>query len=191
MMSSDPEHGGEVVEYPGSADVLRDGIVEGNNKIPAWFNWSWIATWIFGVIYIAYYLGFSSWSSTGQYEAEVSVARVQAEELRASLPQTNPFHGNEAAIAEGSQVFTETCVACHLPNAQGLVGPSLVDPYWKYGSSDPELYATVADGRPGGMPGWSSLLGAEKIWKVLAYLETLPKTREPGMGAPDYKPPAQ
>ena len=40
------------------------------------------------------------------------------------------------------------------------------------------------------MPPWGAQLGDEKIWKVLAYLETLPKQDRPGIGAPDYAPPA-
>jgi mono/diheme cytochrome c family protein len=70
------------------------------------------------------------------------------------------------------------------------VGPSLVDPYWKYGHGDAELFETVSAGRPLGMPPWGAQLGDEKIWKVLAYLETLPRSDEPGVGAPDYAPPA-
>jgi len=102
----------------------------------------------------------------------------------------NPYRGDPAAIAEGQQVFATTCVACHLPDAHGLVGPSLVDPYWKYGHDDATLFETVSGGRPGGMPPWGTQLGTEKIWKVLAYLETLPKTDEPGIGSPDYVAPA-
>jgi mono/diheme cytochrome c family protein len=34
------------------------------------------------------------------------------------------------------------------------------------------------------MPAWGAQLGDEKIWKVLAYLETLPQQSEPGVGAP-------
>ena len=44
----------------------------------------------------------------------------------------------------------------------GLVGPSLVDPYWKYGHSDADLFATVAKGRPGGMPAWETQLGSRQ-----------------------------
>jgi mono/diheme cytochrome c family protein len=40
------------------------------------------------------------------------------------------------------------------------------------------------------MPPWGTTLGTEKIWKVLAYIETLPKTDEPGVGSPDYAAPA-
>jgi cytochrome c oxidase cbb3-type subunit 3 len=78
------------------------------------------------------------------------------------------------------------CAACHKPDGSGLVGPSLVDPYWKYGSSDAELFETVAEGRPMGMPPWKSQLGSEKIWKVLAYMEMLPRSHVPGVGAPDH-----
>jgi mono/diheme cytochrome c family protein len=40
------------------------------------------------------------------------------------------------------------------------------------------------NGRPAGMPAWGPQLGADKVWRVLAYLETLPKTDVPGVGAP-------
>jgi len=47
----------------------------------------------------------------------------------------------------------------------------------------------VMEGRPAGMPGWGAQLGSEKVWRVLAYLETLPRSQAPGVGAPDYVPP--
>ena len=53
-------------------------------------------------------------------------------------------------------------------------------------ASDAELYRTVSEGRPLGMPPWKSQLSSDKIWKVLAYIETLPKTDEPGVGSPDF-----
>ena len=78
-------------------------------------------------------------------------------------------------------------MACHLPEGTGLVGPSLVDGYSKYGNSDADLFKTVSEGRPLGMPPWGPGLGTEKIWQVLAYLETMPKRTEPGMGSPEYE----
>ncbi len=168
----------------------RDGIGEEDNAIPLWFNLSWIGTTIFGILYMIWYLGISDWSSDGQWQAEIAAAASQTAAARASIPTTNPKRGDADEIAEGQKIFMSTCVACHLPDGRGLVGPSLVDPYWKYGSSDAELFTTVSEGRPGGMPPWGPQLGADKIWEVLAYLETLPKTSEPGFGAPDYVPPA-
>ena len=182
-------HPRDIPELPHAEPDERDGIAEEDNKIPLWFNASWIATWIFGFVYIAWYLGPSDWTQVGQYRAEVAAAEARQAEVMASLPSTNPYRGDAEAIAAGEVVYTSTCVACHLPNGVGLVGPSLVDPYWKYGDSDAALFETIAKGRPAGMPPWGAQLGNEKIWQVLAYIETLPRTSEPGLGAPDYEAP--
>lgn len=181
----------EIPELPSSDPHReRDGIGEEDHPIPLWFNASLIATWIFGFAYMAWYLVLSDWSSLGQWSAEVAAAESHAAAVHSSLPAQNPKRGDQGEIAEGAKVFATICVACHMPDGKGLVGPSLVDPYWKYGSSDAELFATVSEGRPGGMPPWGPQLGSEKIWEVLAYLETLPKTAEPGFGAPGFVPPA-
>jgi hypothetical protein len=39
------------------------------------------------------------------------------------------------------------------------------------------------------MPAWGPQLGSEKVWRALAYLETLPKSSAPGVGSPGYTPP--
>jgi cytochrome c oxidase cbb3-type subunit 3 len=179
----------EISELPGPGRE-RDGIGEEDHPVPLWFNLSWIATTIFGVAYMIWYLALSDWSSAGEWQAEVAAAATQSATARASQPTTNPYTGNAAAIAEGKEVFMTICIACHMADGHGLVGPSLVDPYWKYGSADADLFATVTEGRPGGMAAWGAQLGNEKIWKVIAFVRTLPKTSEPGFGAPDYVPPA-
>lgn len=173
----------EVAELPGEHVDGTDGIAEEDNPIPRWFNVSFLATVVFAIIYLAFYT-LTGWSSRGQYEAEVAVATTRAEAVRAALPAGNPYTGNAAAIAEGQQVFLQICAACHKPDGSGLVGPSLVDPYWKYGDTDAALFETVSEGRPGGMPAWKSQLGTEKIWMALAYMATLPRSNAPGVGAP-------
>jgi cytochrome c oxidase cbb3-type subunit 3 len=174
---------GEIPELPG--DGVRDGIGEEDNPIPLWFNLGFYGLIVFGIVYAIYYTT-SGWSARGEYEAQVAEANARAESVRASLPTRNPFRGNPAAVAEGAEVFATICAACHKPDASGLVGPSLVDPYWKYGSDDATLFQTVSEGRPGGMPPWGAQLGSDKIWKALAYLETLPRSDVPGIGAPGY-----
>ncbi len=181
-MSDDPR---EIVEYEREDGSVRDGIEEEDNKIPAWFTWSFVATIVWGFLYMPYYT-LSGWSQEGQYAEQVAAAEARAAAVRAELPQTNPFHGDATAIAEGQEVWNTICVACHKPDGSGLVGPSLVDPYSKYGDDDLALYETVAKGRPGGMPPWEAQLGSQKIWKVLAFMETLPRSEEPGLGAPDF-----
>ena len=180
----------EIAERPLTGpDTARDGIGEEDHPIPLWFNAAWVATWIVGVLYIVWYLGFSDWSARGQYAAEVAAAATVAGAATAGAPTVNPYRGNAAAIADGAQTFATICSACHGPEAHGLVGPSLVDPYWKYGTTDADHFKTVNEGRPGGMPPWGPQLGADKIWKVLAYVDSLPKVSRPEFGAPDYVPP--
>ena len=175
----------QIPEHVSPGEPHHDGIGEENNPTPMWFNVSWIGTWIFGACYIVYYLLISDWSSHGQWEEQAAAAEVKRAEVVAQLPSANPYRGDAGAIAEGKESFDTICASCHLPNGQGLVGPSLIDPYWKYGHDDAALFQTVSEGRPGGMPPWGPQLGNDRIWKILAYMETLPKTDEPGLGAPD------
>jgi cytochrome c oxidase cbb3-type subunit 3 len=177
----------EVAELPGATVDGTDGIAEEDHPIPFWFNAAFVGTIVFAIFYSIYYLG-SGWSAASQYEAEVAAAKAVTATQGTVAAETNPYHGNAPAIAEGQLVFVQICAACHKPDASGLVGPSLVDPYWKYGSSDHELFETVMNGRPGGMPAWGPQLGGDKIWKVLAYVETLPKSDKPGVGAPGAAP---
>jgi cytochrome c oxidase cbb3-type subunit 3 len=182
----------EAPELESPEAAPRDGIGEHDNPIPLWFNAGFYGALVFGVVYILYYT-LSGWSQQGQFEAEAARRSGQLAALRAAAPAPaggNPFRGDAAALAEGRQVFETICAACHLPDGRGLVGPSLVDPFWKYGRDDASLFQTVSEGRPGGMPPWGPQLGAEKIWKALAYVETLPRSAAPGVGAPDYRPAA-
>jgi len=176
-----------IPERPRGDEAPRDGIGEEDNAIPLWFNLGFYGLIAFGILYIIYYAVLSDWSQIGQYERERAAAETRYAAIRrASEPTNNPYHGDAAAIAKGAETWSTICVACHTAEGTGLVGPSLVDPYWKYGHSDAELFKTLAEGRPLGMPPWGAQLGTEKIWQVLAYIETLPKRAELGIGSPEY-----
>lgn len=86
----------------------------------------------------------------------------------------NPFAGNAAAVKEGEKIFDAHCVDCHLDGTGGS-GPNIIDDKWIYGGSDAEVFATVANGRPGGMPAWLGDLTEEQIWKVIAYVRSIKK----------------
>lgn len=180
-----PQTPDEIAEYPAPHERPRDGIGEEDNKVPLWFNVAFLGTIVWAVFYVPYYT-LSGWSQETQYAAQVVVAEEKAAAVKAQLPSENPYAGDPQAIAEGKQTFEQICAACHKPDGTGLVGPSLVDPYWKYGSTDEERFTSVSEGRPGGMPPWGAQLGTEKIWKALAYVDTLPRTEEPGVGAPSF-----
>lgn len=92
----------------------------------------------------------------------------------------NPYDGNAAAIAEGESYFHRmNCVACHGYGARGGMGPNLRDDAWRYGGTPVEIYKSIYEGRPKGMPAWGAMLPPEIIWKVTAYIESLGGAKSP------------
>jgi len=176
----------EIPELPRKDEAIRDGIEEADNKVPLWFNVGFYGMLVVGVIYICIYT-LGDWSQVGQYEAEVAVANERAASIKTELPTSNPYAGDTAAIGEGGQLFATTCAVCHKPDGSGMVGPSLVDPYWKYGDDDVAKFESVNGGRPLGMPPWGPQLGSDKIWKILAFMDTLPTSDQPGVGSPELE----
>ena len=91
-----------------------------------------------------------------------------------------PYGNNAYAVSQGQKLFTAfNCAGCHSGYAGGGMGPSLRDSTWIYGSSDAQIYSTIVEGRPNGMPAWGARLPEEQIWKIIAYLRTLGTSNEP------------
>jgi cytochrome c oxidase cbb3-type subunit 3 len=80
----------------------------------------------------------------------------------------------------GRQLFTGmNCAGCHSGYAGGGMGPSLRDSLWIYGNSDAQIFSTIAEGRPYGMPAWAGRLQDDQIWRLVAYIRTLGTGNEP------------
>jgi cytochrome c oxidase cbb3-type subunit III len=92
----------------------------------------------------------------------------------------NPYGSDIAAMAEGRTLFVRmNCSGCHGGRAGGGMGPSLRDPDWLYGSSDAQIFSTIAEGRSHGMPAWGPKLTDDQIWKLVAYVKSLRTPNEP------------
>ena len=95
----------------------------------------------------------------------------------------NPYQGDGAAIQEGERLFGQmNCAGCHGYDAKGGMGPDLTDPFWRYGGTPAEIYKSIHEGRPKGMPAWGGMLPAEDIWRVTAYVQSLGGAVRPGAG---------
>jgi cytochrome c oxidase cbb3-type subunit III len=83
------------------------------------------------------------------------------------------FEGNKAAIAAGKELFNQmNCTGCHF-NGGGGMGPALMSGHWRYGGRIDQIYASIAQGRPNGMPSWQDNLQAQQMWELAAYAKSL------------------
>jgi cytochrome c oxidase cbb3-type subunit III len=93
---------------------------------------------------------------------------------RAEMNIDSPFHGNAYAIAEGKRLFTAfNCNGCHASAGGGSIGPALRDDKWIYGYSPSQIYSTIVQGRPDGMPSFGGRIPDQQVWQLVAYVESL------------------
>jgi cytochrome c oxidase cbb3-type subunit 3 len=84
------------------------------------------------------------------------------------------FEGNQPAIAAGKELFGQmNCSGCHF-NGGGGMGPALMSGHWRYGGRIDQIYASIAQGRPNGMPSWQDSLQPQQMWELAAYVKSLP-----------------
>jgi cytochrome c oxidase cbb3-type subunit 3 len=84
----------------------------------------------------------------------------------------NPLAKDPQAATRGMQDFIQfNCVGCHAPNAGGGMGPALSEGHFIYGSSPANLFLSIYQGRPNGMPTWGDILPESTIWELVAYVQ--------------------
>ncbi|UPY77770.1 c-type cytochrome [Leptospira weilii] len=157
-----------------------DGIRQEDNPLPTWWQWIFLLTILFSILYAIYFHQFSNWKQDVAYELEVKKHEKKFPKAIAvtSSDGSNPFRGNESAIIEGEKTFQTTCAACHGLTGQGLVGPSLMDREWIHGSTDSQVYINIMKGIAndkiklgrGPMPPHENSLGSEKVYQVMAWI---------------------
>ena len=90
------------------------------------------------------------------------------------LTLTNPFEGDRDAIATGAQIYVSyNCIDCHGADGSGAMGPSLQDGRWRFGGSPGEVFESIYQGRPEGMPAWGGRISEEQLWMLVAYVRSL------------------
>lgn len=145
--------------------------LERNNRIPRLFLIFYLALAGWGIWYIAAYTpALSGWSFNERFEREMKEEAKAA--AAASVPHENPYEADPKAVAEGEVLYGEHCAPCHGKDLKGGAGADLTD-HLAYGEDDGSMYASVAAGRPGGMPAFGTSLGRDRIWRVLAYVDSV------------------
>lgn len=89
-------------------------------------------------------------------------------------PVKNPYEGDKSATATGGQLFIAyNCLDCHGAEGSGAMGPSFQDGRWHFGGSRGEVFESIYQGRPDGMPAWGGRITNDQIWMLTAYVRSL------------------
>jgi cytochrome c oxidase cbb3-type subunit III len=88
-------------------------------------------------------------------------------------PTRHPYDENAWAVGEGKRLYQAyNCNGCHA-NGGGGMGPALMDATWTYGSEPQNIYTTIAEGRPNGMPAFGGKIPAQQVWQLVAYVRSM------------------
>jgi mono/diheme cytochrome c family protein len=86
----------------------------------------------------------------------------------------NPHEGDKKATAMGGQLFIAyNCLDCHGAEGSGAMGPSFQDGRWHFGGAPGEVFESIYQGRPDGMPAWGGRISNDEIWMLTAYVRSL------------------
>jgi len=156
-----------------------DGIQEFDNKLPNWWLWTLYGAIVFALFYWVVFhtleirpLPHEEFAAEMQVAAEEQLARAAAQGINNETFTMMAAMDNK--VAEGREVFVKHCVACHLDDGRGLVGPNLTDGLWVHGCEPMQMYKIITDGVAAkGMPAWMNQLGPTRVQAVTAYLLTI------------------
>jgi cytochrome c oxidase cbb3-type subunit III len=158
-----------------------DGIQEYDNPLPGWWSGIFILTIVFAVVYYVWFHGGGpgvSERAAFERDWEQHVARRALADEGAAVGIDEVMLGamarDPSAVARGREVFAQNCVACHLDDGRGQIGPNLTDDFQIHGATRLDLYATIRDGVANtGMLAWGPTLPPRDVAAVAAYVVTL------------------
>lgn len=89
------------------------------------------------------------------------------------LETLSPYQENAWGIAEGKRLYVAfNCVGCHA-NGGGAIGPALMDDEWIYGWEAANVYSTILEGRPNGMPSFRNKIPDSRVWQLVAFVQSM------------------
>ena len=84
-----------------------------------------------------------------------------------------PYDWNAWSINEGHHLFVAfNCNGCHAQGGGGE-GPALIDARWRYGSEPGNVFASIVEGRPNGMPSFRGKLTQMQAWQLTSYVRAM------------------
>ena len=92
----------------------------------------------------------------------------------------DPYEGNRQALAQGARLFVAyNCIDCHGAEGSGAMGPSFQDGRWRYGGTAAEVFESIYQGRPDGMPAWGGRISDDQVWMLAGYVRSVAAGKDP------------
>jgi len=80
---------------------------------------------------------------------------------------------NAYELNQGKRLFRwYNCGGCHAQGGGGM-GPPLMDDKWIYGHEPDQIYDTIMNGRPNGMPAFRGRIPQEEVWQLVGYVRSM------------------
>lgn len=128
--------------------------------------------------------------SSGERALVVSAGQFQAGMPRGDISAQNPLEADATARASGRQLFLWfNCAGCHGVEGGGAIGPPLRDADWIYGSEPANIFQSIAQGRPNGMPAYGGKIPDTEIWRLELYVRSLAEAGAKSGSAPTNRQP--
>lgn len=158
-------------------DHNYDGIRELDNKLPPWWVYMFYASIVFCFGYLIRFHVFGDYDQVMEYETEVAVAQAAIAEYKRTAKDlvdvtTVVLLTEPADLNAGKAIYEMSCVACHMPDGGGGIGPNLTDAYWILGGGVKNVFNTISEGgRDGkGMVAWKQSLKPAEMAQVASYV---------------------
>ena len=103
----------------------------------------------------------------------VKLSTLQPGKADPPVNRASPYQENAYGISEGKRLFSAyNCNGCHAMGGGGI-GPALMDEKWIYGGEPDQIYSTIVQGRPNGMPSFAGRVPNNQVWQLVSYVQSM------------------
>lgn len=173
-------------------DHNYDGIRELDNVLPPWWVYLFYATIIFSVVYLVRFHIVGDYTQEEEYLQEITIAKAEIEEYKKTAKNlvdvnTVELLTDASDLQAGKAIYETNCVACHMADGGGGIGPNLTDEYWILGGGIKNVFNTISEGgRDGkGMVAWKNSLKPVEMAQVASYVLQFQGTTPANPKAPE------
>ncbi|WP_166964928.1 cbb3-type cytochrome c oxidase N-terminal domain-containing protein [Yeosuana marina] len=164
-------------------DHNYDGIKELDNSLPPWWIYSFYASIVFAAVYLVNVHILGNNSQFDEYAEEYKQAEISIAEYKKNAKDLVDINTvtqltDAADLSAGKAIFMQNCVACHMADGGGGIGPNLTDKHWILGGGIKNVFHTITEGgRDGkGMIAWKQNFKPSEIAQVASYVLSLQGT---------------